>query len=75
MLRTASGTSALLIAAGAGVSGGAMALALVTERIHYPTDTVGGFCVAVAVVLTCALVLERLPRRTSIEGRASSGPS
>ena len=75
VLRTASGTSALLIAAGAGVSGGAMALALVTERVHYPTDTVGGFCVAVAVVLTCALVLERLPRRTSIEGRASSGPS
>jgi undecaprenyl-diphosphatase len=61
VLRTATSTSALLIAAGAVVSGGAMALALVTERIHYPTDTVGGFCVAVAVVLTSALVIERVP--------------
>jgi membrane-associated phospholipid phosphatase len=61
-LRTATHTSALLIAAGAVVSGGMMAFALVSDRIHYPTDTVGGFCVAVAVVLTSALVIERLPR-------------
>jgi membrane-associated phospholipid phosphatase len=63
VLRTATGTSALLIAAGATVSGGAMALALVADRVHYPTDTLGGFCVAVAVVLTSALVIERLPQR------------
>jgi membrane-associated phospholipid phosphatase len=63
VLRTATGTSALLIAAGATVAGGAMALALVADRIHYPTDTLGGFCVAVAVVLTSALVIERLPQR------------
>jgi membrane-associated phospholipid phosphatase len=62
VLRTATGTSALLLTAGASLSGGVMALALIAGRIHYPTDTVGGFCVAVAVVLTCALVIERLPR-------------
>jgi undecaprenyl-diphosphatase len=62
VLRPATGTSALLLSAGALTSGGAMALALVSDRIHYPTDTVGGFCVAVAVVLTSALVIERLPR-------------
>jgi membrane-associated phospholipid phosphatase len=61
-LRTATGTSALLLSAGALVSGGVMGFALVANRIHYATDTVGGFCVAVAVVLTSALVIERLPR-------------
>lgn len=75
MLRPATGTSALLLAAGAVVSGGAMGLALVSGRVHYPTDTVGGFCVAVAVVLTCALVIERLPRATSIGSRIARGPS
>lgn len=72
VLRTATGISALLIAGGAVVSGGVMALALVSDRIHYPTDTVGGFCVAVAVVLTSALVIERWP---SMGRRIARGPS
>jgi membrane-associated phospholipid phosphatase len=72
VMRTATGTSALLIAAGALVSGGVMALALVSDRIHYPTDTVGGFCVAVAVVLTSALVIERWP---SMGKAITRGPS
>jgi membrane-associated phospholipid phosphatase len=71
-LRTATGVSALLIAAGALLSGGLMALALVDERIHYPTDTVGGFCVAVAVVLTCAHTIERWP---SMGKAIARGPS
>jgi membrane-associated phospholipid phosphatase len=75
VLRTATHTSALLIAAGALVSGGTMALALVADRAHYATDTLGGFCVAVAVVLTSALAIERLPRVTSIGRRISRGPS
>jgi membrane-associated phospholipid phosphatase len=58
VLRTASGTSATLVAAGALLSGGTMALALIADRVHYPTDTVGGFCVAVAVVLASALAIE-----------------
>jgi undecaprenyl-diphosphatase len=72
VFRTRAGAGALLLAAGALVSGGAMALALVAGRVHYPTDTVGGFCVAVAVVLTCALVIERCP---SIGRAITSGPS
>jgi undecaprenyl-diphosphatase len=75
VLRPATGTSALLLSAGALVSGGAMALALVSDRVHYPTDTVGGFCVAVAVVLASALVIERLPRITSMGSRTARGPS
>jgi membrane-associated phospholipid phosphatase len=41
-----------------------MAIALVADRAHYATDTLGGFCVAVAVVLTSALAIESLPRVT-----------
>jgi membrane-associated phospholipid phosphatase len=75
VLSTATGTSAILIAAGAMLSGGAMALALVADRAHYATDTVGGFCVAVTVVLTSALAIERWPRRRhSPEGLPRSGP-
>jgi membrane-associated phospholipid phosphatase len=35
-----------------------MAFALVASRDHYPTDTVGGFCIAVGVVLASALLIE-----------------
>jgi len=75
VLRTPSGASAVLIVTGAVLSGGTMALALVADRAHYATDTVGGFCVAVAVVLTSALVIERLPRATSMGGRSDRSPS
>ena len=50
---------AALLAAGALLTGGAMAVALVIGRFHYPTDAVGGFCMAVTVVLGTALLLER----------------
>jgi undecaprenyl-diphosphatase len=63
VLRTATGASATLLAAGALVSGGTMAVALIAEGDHYPTDTVGGFCVAVAVVLASALVIDRAAER------------
>ncbi|TWF79006.1 undecaprenyl-diphosphatase [Pseudonocardia hierapolitana] len=62
VLRTPTGASAVLIVTGAVLFGGTMALALVAGRAHYATDTLGGFCVAVAVVLTSALVIERWPR-------------
>jgi membrane-associated phospholipid phosphatase len=58
VLRTALRTSAALLAAGAVLSGGTMAVALVASRDHYPTDTIGGFFIAVAVVLTSALIIE-----------------
>jgi membrane-associated phospholipid phosphatase len=51
-------TSAALLAAGAVLSGGMMAFALVASRDHYPTDAIGGFCIAVGVVLASALLIE-----------------
>jgi membrane-associated phospholipid phosphatase len=37
-----------------------MAVTLTVLDIHYPTDTIGGFGTAVAVVLAAALVLDRV---------------
>jgi membrane-associated phospholipid phosphatase len=62
-------TSAALLTIGAWLCGGTMAFALVAEHAHYATDTVGGFCVAVALVLVSALAIERWAERTSV-GRA-----
>jgi membrane-associated phospholipid phosphatase len=58
VLRTALRTSATLLVVGAGLSGGTMAFALIASRDHYPTDTIGGFCIAVTVVLASALIIE-----------------
>jgi membrane-associated phospholipid phosphatase len=69
VLRAAPRTSAALLAAGAVLSGGTMAVALVASRDHYPTDTIGGFCIAVAVVLASALVIEWWAEARSV-GRA-----
>jgi membrane-associated phospholipid phosphatase len=54
-------SAALILAAGAVLTGGAMALALIVRDWHYPTDTIGGFCTAVAVVLGTALLIDRVP--------------
>jgi undecaprenyl-diphosphatase len=54
--------AALIIAAGALLAGGGVGLAMVVSGIHYPTDAVGGFCTAVAVVLGTALLTERIAR-------------
>ena len=58
VLRSGPRVSAALLAVGALLTGGAMALVVVVGRFHYPTDTVGGFCTAVAVVLGTALLLD-----------------
>jgi membrane-associated phospholipid phosphatase len=56
--------TALLAAVCAAVSGGAVGTGMVVIGAHYPTDVVGGFCAAVASVLTVALALDALvPRR------------
>jgi len=59
VLRPADRTSAALLAVGTSLSGGTMALALVADEEHYLTDTIGGFCIAVAIVIASALVIER----------------
>lgn len=53
----------VLVAATTALIGAAMTLAMTVTRYHYPTDAVGGFCVAVAVVLGLALVIDRAPPR------------
>jgi undecaprenyl-diphosphatase len=74
VLRTPTGVSAVLIVSGAVLFGGTMALALVADGAHYATDTLGGFCVAIAVVFTSVLMIERWPSIGS--GRAPfDGPT
>jgi undecaprenyl-diphosphatase len=41
------------------LSGGAMAVALIVYEWHYATDTIGGACTAIAVILGSALALDR----------------
>ncbi|HZG90710.1 MAG TPA: phosphatase PAP2 family protein [Pseudonocardia sp.] len=57
-VRAEHAAGATLVAVGTVVSGGTMALALIGGQEHYPTDTVGGFFVAVAVVLLSALTID-----------------
>ena len=45
------------------LAGGAVGTAMVMIGSHYPTDVVGGFCTAVASVLTVALVLDAVTAR------------
>lgn len=49
----------LLILVGAGAAGATMAWAQVSLAAHYPTDTIGGFCSAMAVVPATALLTDR----------------
>ena len=57
------GAALALVGAAALLAGGAVGAGMVTIGAHYPTDTVGGFCVAVAIGLGSALVLDRLADR------------
>ena len=60
VLRAGPTATVLVVAVAAVGAGSAMAVALTSLDVHYPTDTIGGFCTAVAVVLGCALALDRL---------------
>lgn len=60
MLRPSAGSGMLLVSLIALAAGGVMAVALTVLNNHYPTDTIGGFCTAVAIVLGVALLLDGL---------------
>lgn len=62
--------ASVVVAAATMSVGLGVALAMAVTRYHYPTDAVGGFCVAVAVVLGLALLIERFPVPRG--GRAAS---
>ncbi|WP_181779910.1 phosphatase PAP2 family protein [Pseudonocardia pini] len=59
LVRPGRTTGIALVVTIALVAGGTIGTALVATGAHYPTDTIGGFCAAVAIVLGSALVLER----------------
>ena len=54
-----------LVAAGALAAAGVVAAALIAQGYHYATDTVGGLLVAVACVLSVALLIDRFAARPS----------
>jgi membrane-associated phospholipid phosphatase len=60
LIRPSRAWSLAILAAGALLVGGGVGAAMVAANAHYPTDTIGGFCTAVVVVLVEALLLDRL---------------
>ena len=60
VLRPSAGIGMLLVSVTTLAAGGVMAVALITLHKHYPTDIIGGFCTAVAIVLGIALLLDEL---------------
>jgi membrane-associated phospholipid phosphatase len=58
LLRAGRLPGVLLILAGAGAAGAMMAWSQVDLHAHYPTDTIGGFCTAMSVVPTTALLVD-----------------
>ncbi|MHA6795970.1 phosphatase PAP2 family protein [Pseudonocardia bannensis] len=63
LLRPEPRVAAVALVADTSLTGAGMALTLVAEDIHYATDTVGGLSIAVAVVLTTALIDDRFAER------------
>lgn len=63
LLRTGRLLGVLLVLTGAGAAGATMAWAQVALTMHYPTDTLGGFCTAMAVLPATALLVDRLASR------------
>lgn len=59
LVRAGRTTGIALVVTIAMVAGGTIGIAMIATGAHYPTDTVGGFCAAVAIVLGSALSLER----------------
>ncbi|GAA1860712.1 phosphatase PAP2 family protein [Pseudonocardia ailaonensis] len=63
LVRPGRTTGIALVVVIALVAGGTIGTAMVAIGAHYPTDTVGGFCAAVALVLGTALALEAVATR------------
>lgn len=57
------GASLTIVAASGVLCGGVVGGAMVAIGAHYPTDVVGGFCTAVAVVCGVALALDHVAER------------
>jgi len=70
LLRPGRGGGLAILAVGGLVVGGGVGAAMIASNFHYPTDTLGGFCTAVAVVCSAALVLDRVAERQPPSGEA-----
>jgi membrane-associated phospholipid phosphatase len=68
ILRMVAGLAAVALALG-------VAISLVAEHIHYTTDTVAGYCVAIAIMLALALCLDYWGSRRRPSARAASPTS
>jgi undecaprenyl-diphosphatase len=64
-LRIVAGFAAVALAVG-------VAISLVAEHVHYTTDTVAGYCVAVAIMLALALCLDYCGSRRRRSARRAS---
>ncbi|MFH8486860.1 phosphatase PAP2 family protein [Streptomyces longisporoflavus] len=58
----------LLVLAAAVVAGAAMGWAQVALGAHYPTDILGGWCTALAVVPVTALLVDQVADRVAVSG-------
>lgn len=55
------GPAVALVVAVPGATGAVVGLAMTVTGYHYLTDVVGGFCMAIAIVLSVAVILDRWP--------------
>lgn len=60
LIRAGTLVGVLLILAATTVAGGTMAWSQITLGAHYPTDTLGGFCTALAVVPATAWMVDQI---------------
>lgn len=70
-VRAAAALVAAAVTAGAALVG----LVMVSVHDHYATDTVAGFCLAVAVTLAIALAMDGIRARRPLRSRRSAGRS
>lgn len=64
LVRPSGPVGGAVLAALALATGGIMAADQISVGAHYPTDTVGGFCTALAVVSTAALLIDSVAERS-----------
>jgi membrane-associated phospholipid phosphatase len=48
--------------------GAAMSWSQTASRVHYLTDTIGGFCSALALVIAAGLIIDRIADRVKVKG-------
>jgi undecaprenyl-diphosphatase len=70
LIRPGRAAGLAIVAATGLLCGGVVGSAMVAIGAHYPTDVVGGYCTAVAVVCGAALALDRKAERRPTRGEA-----